>query len=330
MPAKTLRELTDGETIEGIFLTSGKQLRNNRNGQPFLQVDLCDRGGPMTARLWNCDEKRARSFEDGDFVKAKARAQLFQGAMQLILTDIDRAPEGSFNPTDFLPRTEKDVSRLLERLRGFLRSVKSHHLKALGEAFFMEGALVDAFCKAPAGVRQHHAYLGGLLEHVVNMMEVSDRIAPCYPGLDRDLLLCGCLLHDIGKTRELAFESAFGYTDEGQLIGHISLGALQLEDLLAKAAQLTGEAFPESLRLRLHHMIASHHGTLEFGSPKVPMTPEAQALHLVDMMDSKMHQILREIRTHQTDPGAWTPYDASLGRRFFKGARAEGAQENHS
>lgn len=320
MPPKTLRELRDGESFEGVFLASGKQVRSNKNGQPYLQVDLCDRSGPMTARLWNCDEKRAKSFEDGEFVRAKARAQLFQGAMQLILTDIEKAPEGSFNPADFLPRTEMDVSRLLERLRGLIRSMDSHHLRALGEAFLMDGDLIEGFCRAPAGIRQHHAYIGGLLEHVVNMMEVSDRVSPLYPGLNRDLLLCGCLLHDMGKVRELSYQASFGYTDEGQLVGHISLGAIMLEGLLAKAAELTGEPFPSELRLRIHHLIASHHGTLEFGSPKVPMTPEAQALHLIDMLDSKMHQFLREIRAHQTDPGAWTPFDNSLGRKFFKGS----------
>ena len=319
MLAKTLRELRDNETLEGVFLATGKQVRSNKNGQPYLQVDLCDRSGPMTARLWNCDEKRAKAFEDGDFVRAKARAQLFQGAMQLILTDIDKAVDGSFNPADFLPRTEKDVSRLLERLRALLRSMDSHHLRALGEAFLMDSELIEGFSRAPAGIRQHHAYIGGLLEHVVNMMEVADRLVPLYPGLNRDLLLCGCLWDDMGKVRELSYQASFSYTDEGQLIGHISLGAIMLEGLLTKTAELTSEPFPVEMRLRWHHLIASHHGTLEFGSPKVPMTPEAQALHLIDMLDSKMHQFQREIRAHQADPGAWTPFDNSLGRKFFKG-----------
>jgi 3'-5' exoribonuclease len=168
-------------------------------------------------------------------------------------------------------------------------------------------------------VRNHHAYVGGLLEHVVNMMEVTDRIGPLYPGVDRDLLMMGVFLHDIGKTRELSVSRAFAYTDEGQLVGHIAIGIEMLGEKAARVPDLTGESFPRELLLRLKHMIASHHGEMAFGSPVVPMTPEAIALHYIDNMDAKIHTFVRDLREDKNPTTAWTPYSQSLQRRLFKG-----------
>jgi 3'-5' exoribonuclease len=182
----------------------------------------------------------------------------------------------------------------------------------------MDDEFVHAFCKAPAGVRNHHAYVGGLLEHVVTMLDAADRIAPLYPELDRDLFLMGVFLHDIGKVRELSFDRAFAYTDEGQLVGHLVIGVEMLAAKVMRAAELTGEAFPEELLLRLKHLILSHHGTYEFGSPRLPMTPEAIALHYLDNFDAKLNTFTREIR-QDANTSAWTPYNQSLERRLFKG-----------
>ncbi len=172
---------------------------------------------------------------------------------------------------------------------------------------------------APAGIRNHHAYHGGLLEHVVTMMTAADRIAGLYPDLDRDLLLAGIFLHDIGKVDELSYDHAFSYTDEGQLVGHLIMGVAMLRAKIEQTTNLTGEPFPTELRLRLEHMIVSHHGTHEFGSPKLPMTPEAIALHHLDNLDAKLHFYTREIRDDPTRGASWTAFNANLGRRLFKG-----------
>jgi 3'-5' exoribonuclease len=168
-------------------------------------------------------------------------------------------------------------------------------------------------------VRNHHAYIGGLLEHVVRLLEAADRLLPLYPELDRDLLLTGIFLHDIGKVRELSYGRVFSYTDEGQLIGHLVIGVEMLNEKAARVPDLTGEPFPTEILLRLKHMIVSHHGALEFGSPKLPMTPEAIALHYLDNLDAKVHTFARDIREDRNQASAWTPFNQSLQRRLFKG-----------
>src|SRR5205085_4692970 len=183
----------------------------------------------------------------------------------------------------------------------------------------MDDHFVEGLCKAPAGIRNHHAYLGGLLEHVVQLLDVADRVLPLYPQLDRDLLLTGIFLHDVGKVRELSYGRVFSYTDEGQLIGHLVIGVEMLNERAARVPDLTGEPFPAELLLRLKHMIVSHHGSLEFGSPKLPMTPEAIALHYLDNLDAKIHTFTREIRDDPSRESSWTPFIQNLGRRLFKG-----------
>src|SRR5438270_5295008 len=176
----------------------------------------------------------------------------------------------------------------------------------------MDQDFVQAFCKAPAGTRVHHAYLGGLLEHVVTMLDAADRLAPLYPDLNRDLLLMGVFLHDLGKVRELSYDWSFGYTDEGQLVGHLVIGVQMLNDKAARVPDLTGEPFPPDVLLRLQHMIVSHHGSYEFGSPKLPMTPEAIALHYLDNLDAKVHTFVRDIDEDRNGTSSWTPFSQSL------------------
>jgi 3'-5' exoribonuclease len=318
MERRYMAQLTDGDSVEEVYLVVDKQLRANRNGNLYLQLDLRDRTGAMGARLWNVGEPVFRTFEAGDFLRVKGKVQLFQGALQMILSHIERVPETRVDLSDFLPHTEKDVSKLYERLRALLLSVGEPHLRALAECFLMDQEFVDQFCRAPAGVRIHHAYLGGLLEHVVTLLDAADRIAPLYPEVNRDVLLMGVFLHDVGKVRELSYSSSFAYTDEGQLLGHLAIGVEMLDEKARQAAELMAEPFPTELRLRLAHMILSHHGSYEFGSPKLPMTPEAIALHYLDNLDAKVHIFLRDIREDR-GPTPWTPYNANLDRRLYKG-----------
>jgi len=318
MSRRFVEQLAEGESIEDVFLVADKQLRPNRNGNLYLQVELRDRTGSITARLWNATEAQFRTFDPGDFLHVRGKVQAYQGALQVILSGFDRHEPHNIALTDFLPHTEYEIDKLLERLRTFLRKIGNAHLKALAECFLMDDDLIRNFSQAPAGVRNHHAYVGGLLEHVVTMLDAADRLAPLYPHVDRDLLAMGIFLHDIGKTRELSCGRAFTYTDEGQLVGHIIFGVEMLNEKAARVSELTSEPFPAELLWRLKHMIASHHGEQSFGSPVVPMTPEAIALHHLDNLDAKIHTFVREIRAERsTTP--WTQFNPSLGRRLFRG-----------
>jgi 3'-5' exoribonuclease len=320
MGRRFVQHLADGDNVDEVFLVTDKQLRANRNGNLYLQLELRDRTGAISARLWNAGEHLFRSFDDGDFLLVRGKVQLFQGSLQMILSHLERIEAEKIDLTDFLPHTEKDVGKLFARLRALLMRLGNPHLRALAECFLMDDALVQGFCRAPAGVRNHHAYVGGLLEHVVTMLEGADVLLPLYPHLDRDLLLMGIFLHDIGKVRELSYSRSFGYTDEGQLVGHIVLGVEMLNEKVARVPDLTGEAFPPELTLRLQHMIVSHHGTHEFGSPRLPMTPEAIALHYLDNFDAKVHSFTRDIREDRNQASAWTPFNQSMQRRLFKGS----------
>lgn len=320
MSRRFVQQTADGDTVEEVYLVGDKQLRANRNGNLYLQVELRDRTGAISARLWNAGEHLFRSFDTGDFVLVKAKVQLFQGALQMILSHLERVESEKVELSDFLPHTEHDVSKLLERLRGSLMKLQNPHLRALVECFLMDDDLMRDFARAPAGIRNHHAYLGGLLEHVVTLLDGAERLAPLYPELDRDLLLTGIFLHDIGKVRELSYAKSFGYTDEGQLIGHLVIGVEMLNEKVDKVPDLTGENFPRELLLRVKHLIVSHHGSYEFGSPKLPMTPEAIALNHLDNFDAKVHSFTRDIREDRNQTSAWTPYNQSLQRRLFKGS----------
>jgi 3'-5' exoribonuclease len=320
-----VQQFADGDNVEEVYLVVDKQLRANRNGNLFLQLELRDRTGTISARLWNAGEQLFRSFESGDFLLVKGKVQLFQGALQMILNHVNRVAPDQVELADFLPHTEQDVSKLYERLRALLRKLSNPHLRALAECFLMDEEFVRGFCAAPAGIRNHHAYIGGLLEHVVTMLDAADRITPLYPELDRDLLMIGVFLHDIGKVRELTYDRTFGYSDEGQLVGHLVIGVEMLNEQVRRAQELTGEPFPGELLLRLKHLIVSHHGSHEFGSPKLPMTPEAIALHYLDNFDAKLHTFTRDIR-EDANTSAWTPFNSSLQRRLFKGGSGSGAE----
>src|SRR5947209_173643 len=323
MTRRFVTELADGEAVEDVFLVSDKQLRANRNGNFYIQVDLRDRSGIINARLWNAGEPVFRSFDVGDFVRARGKVQLFQGALQVILSGLDKVESGSVELTDFLPHTTQDIGALLQKLKDSLHKIGNPHLRALAECFSMDDDFVRDFCTVPAGVRNHHAYVGGLLEHVVNLLDAAERLAPLYPDVDRDLLFVGVFLHDCGKVRELTCKKAFAYTDEGQLIGHITIGVELVTEKAAEAVKLTGEPFPTELLLRVKHMILSHHGQLDFGSPVVPMTPEAILLATLDNLDAKVNTFIRDIRDDRGATSAWTPYNQSLQRRLFKGGTME-------
>lgn len=329
MSRRYVNQLSHGDSVDEAFLVADKQLRANRQGNLYLQLELRDKTGCVGARLWNATEELARTFEPGDYLLVRGKTQIFQGSLQVILTHIEVMDASRVEPEDFLPQSSQNVGKLYNRLRDVLLGMHDPHLRALVECFLIDEEFVAKFTAAPAGIKNHHAYQGGLLEHVVTMLNVADKILGFYPDVDRDLLLTGIFLHDVGKIEELSYDRAFAYTDEGQLVGHLVMGVEMLRDKVERTADLTGEPFPNELLLRLKHMIVSHHGALEYGSPKLPMTLEAVALHYLDNLDAKLHAFGREIRDDPVRESSWTPYQQSTGRRLFKGAprKAAGTDE---
>ena len=321
MSRRYVNQFAHKEAVNEVFVAGGKQLRPNRNGNLYLQVDLSDRTGTIGARMWNASEAVYQSFDNGDYVRVEGTAQLFQGAMQLIATRLTTVDPGEVDEDDFVQLPSVEVDKLVMRLRETLRSMSDPHLQTLTECFLLDEAFMAEFTQAPAGIKNHHAYHGGLLEHVVTLMEVVLRIGPSYPQIDRDLLLAGAFLHDIGKIRELNYNREMAYSDEGQLIGHVVIAVGMLEEKLREAEKLSGESIPQETVLQLKHMLVSHHGQYDFGSPKLPMTVEAMALHLLDNLDSKINSFDQLMRDDPNIDSPWTHYHPNISRKLYKGER---------
>ncbi len=320
MQRRNVSQLGHQEAVDQVFLASQKQLRPNRNGNLYLQVDLSDRSGSLSARMWNAGDVELRGFDDGDFVHVEGTTQIYQGALQLIATSISRARPEEVDLADFMTLSPGEIDQLAIRLSELLRGLRDPHLQSLAECFLTDDDFMRRFTRSPAGVKNHHAYPGGLLEHVVNLMEIAKLIAHRYPAVDADLLLMGVFLHDMGKIEELNYEKAFSYTDAGQMLGHVVLAVSMLDAKLAQAAELSGEEFPSETALRLKHMIISHHGQYEYGSPKLPMTLEAITLHHLDNLDAKIHHFQQLIRDDANQESPWTQYHQNLNRKLYKGS----------
>lgn len=320
MPRRSVTQLGHQEAVDQVFLASQKQLRPNRNGNLYLQVELSDRTGSISARMWNATESDYRNFDDGDFVRVEGSTQLYQGGLQLIAANICKARFEEVDPSDFMPLTPAEIDQLAVRLGELLRSMSNPQLVTLAECFLMDDEFMKRFMRAPAGVKNHHAYIGGLLEHVLSLMEVVHRLADLYPAIDANLLLMGAFLHDMGKIHELNYDRGFSYSDEGQLIGHVVMAVGILEAKVAEAEKLSGEPIAPELVLRLKHMIISHHGEYAYGSPKLPMTLEAVALHHLDNLDAKIHSFHQQMRDDPNVESAWTHFNQGLGRKLFKGS----------
>ena len=320
MPRRFVSQLGHQEAVNEIFRAADKQLRPNRNGNLYLQVELSDRTGAINARMWNASDAAYRAFDNGDYVRVEGNTQLFQGAMQLIVTRIARVDPSEVQDDEFTPLPAVAVDQLAVRLAEILRTIEDPALLALAECLLVDDELMAKFQRAPAGVKNHHAYPGGLLHHVVGLLEVALRVAPCYPQINRDLLVMGVMLHDIGKVDELCYDRDFAYSDEGQLIGHLVMAVSMLEHKIRDTEKLTGEPFPHETALRLKHMIVSHHGEYEYGSPKLPMTIEAVALYFLDNLDAKIFSFQQQLRDDPNVGSAWTNFNPNLGRKLFKGA----------
>ena len=316
-----VNELSDGDAVDQAFMASEKQLRTNRNGNLYLQVRLSDRTGSITSMLWNANQGHHDSFDNGDYIHVKGTAQLYNGAMQVLSKEIAVIDDNQVDEADFITLSHASIEKMIQRIGDLLRGMSNEHLKNLAECMLLDDELIKRFSTAPAGVKNHHAYHGGLLEHALSLMEVAALIGPRYDGLNVDLLLFGAFIHDIGKTRELTYSPDLGYSTEGQLLGHLVLGVSILDDAIANTEKQTNETFPEELANHLRHMIVSHHGSLEYGSPKVPMSMEAIALHHLDNLDAKLHSVRQLISEDVNKSSNWTVYYPSIGRKLYKGPR---------
>ena len=319
MPRLFVNQLADGSPVDEVFLLADRQLRANRHAETYLLAQLRDKTGQVSGLLWNVTESSIAQLQVGDYVKVKGKIQLFQGNLQLIMNRIDKVAADGLNQADFVQETSVNSTRLLTRLKEILLSIDDAPLRTLMECFLDDEEFMARLAQAPAGIRLHHAYAGGLLEHIVNLLETITRIADLYPNVDSRLLLAGAFLHDIGKVRELEFDAVFGYTDEGQLIGHLVQGVEMVNEHLPEAERRLGSPFPKETLLRVKHMLLSHHGTYEFGSPKLPMTPEAIALHHLDNLDAKVNEYTTLIASDPNSQSTWTPYQATMQRKIFKG-----------
>jgi 3'-5' exoribonuclease len=313
-------QLGHNEQISQVFLASDKQLRPNRNGNLYLQLQLSDRSGAIAARLWNASENDYRAFENGDYVKVEGNTQLFQGNMQLIASAIRRARTDEVDEVDFRVLRSDEIDHMATRLAEMLRTIKLPEVRNLAECFLMDTDFMSKFTTAPAGMKNHHAYQGGLLEHVVSLMELVLVVAPRYPRLDTDKLLVGAFLHDVAKVDELSYDRDIAYTDDGQLLGHMVLAMTMIDDKVREAERLSGEPFPKPLVTEIKHMVISHHGEYEYGSPKLPMTLEAVALHHLDNLDAKLASFTQLMIDCPNVESNWTQYHTNLGRKLYKGA----------
>jgi len=285
-----LNSFEETRVFDTYFLVLHRQLRTTQTNKPYLNVVFCDKTGQLEGRVWDVNDARiAKDFDRGDVVKARGYVSRFNDRLQMKVEQLRKAQPSEVEKADLMPATTYDVQELWQKLIGFIDSFTEPHLKLLAGNIFNDLQIASAFREAPAAKQLHHAYLGGLLEHVISLLTLADRVAPHYAILQRDLLLTGVMLHDIGKIHELSWDVGFEYTTEGILLGHIQIGAS-----LAEKAMDAIPGFPPRLKTLVLHVILSHHGKLEFGSPKLPMIPEALVLNFLDDLDAKMQAVQGE------------------------------------
>jgi 3'-5' exoribonuclease len=285
-----LATFEEGRNFDAFFLVLARQQRTTKTNKPYLNVILGDKTGQLEARIWDpADPRIAKDFEKGAIVKVRGCCSKFEDRLQVKIDHLRIAQDGEVEKSDLLPATGYDVNDLWRQLANFVEDMSNPNLKALIKTILADPSIAAAYREAPAARQLHHAWLGGLIEHVVSLLRLGDRVAGHYPLLDRDLLLTGVILHDIGKIHELTWDIGFDYTIEGTLLGHIQMGV----DMVEKAIATLPE-FPPRLRTLVLHLILSHHGKLEFGSPKLPMIPEALALNFIDDFDAKMQAVMSE------------------------------------
>lgn len=318
-PRRCINQLAAGDILEDqVFLIHAKDLRSTSNGSLYIHCVLADRTGQILGRIWQATDAMYRGMPDGGFLRFKGRVENYKGSLQFIVDAMQPADAATIDPADFMPTTTEDIPAMFERVKTILREIKDPHLLQLMKAFVLDEELMARFRKAPAAVQMHHAFIGGLLEHTRNVLELARLVIPRYPEVSLDLVLAGVFLHDIGKTAELVYDTNFVYSNEGQLLGHIVQATLWVEQKCKQIEQETDQPFPVEIKTALQHIIIAHHGQYDFGSPKIPATPEAIAIHHLDNLDAKLNTYLTRIRTDPDPVSDWTPYISTLGTKLYK------------
>jgi 3'-5' exoribonuclease len=313
MKSPYVNELEPNKVITTNFLVHSKEIRQKKTGELYLSLLLGDRTGELDAKMWDNVSEVLEGFDRDDFVKVKGLIQIFHNRPQLTIHKVRRLDDSEVDYADYFPSSKRDPNEMWLVLRGEVAGMTNPHLKALVEALLDDEEVARRYRQAPAAKQIHHAYLGGLIEHVLSLAALARMTAAHYPYIDRDLLLAGVVLHDIGKIYELNYERGFSYSTEGQLIGHINIALRMVADKLRGLPD-----FPPPLAILLEHMILSHHGQLDFGSPKLPQFPEALLLHYLDDMDSKMECMRSLAENDRQVEGCFTTYSTALARPVLK------------
>ena len=316
MKSPYVSDLKPNQVVTTTLLVHIKDVRQKKSGEPYLSLLLGDRTGEVDAKMWDNVTDVIDTFQRDDFIKVKGLLQVFQNRPQLTIHKMARVLDTEIDFADYFPASTRDPAEMFAELRGFVAGIQNTHLRTLLDAFLDDEPLARMYRIAPAAKHVHHAYLGGLIEHVLSVCNLCRATAAHYKYVDLDLLVTGAVLHDVGKVAELTYDRSFGYSTEGQLLGHIIIGLRLLHEKLQRFPD-----FPAKLRVLVEHMIVSHHGELEFGSPKVPLFPEALLLHHLDNLDSKMECMRSLVAKDRHVEGFWTGYSASLERTLLKKAK---------
>lgn len=308
-----VEDIRAGDRIQDLFLVTEKNMAISQKGNPYLNLKLRDKTGQIDGRVWDRATELNEIFNVGDIIAVQSQAVSFRNVVQLSIARITVADDPAITSSDYLPSSASDIPEMFEKLTAIIQTVQNPHLKALLDRIFGDERTADTFRKAPAAKGFHHAYIGGLLEHTLSVTQLLDLVTRHYRQVNRDLAITGGILHDIGKIHELSFNGTMDYTDEGRLIGHI---VLAVEFVDAQIAEI--KDFPRQLALELRHILLSHHGTLEFGSPKRPKTVEALIVNMIDDLDAKT-QAFGESISGPGNESKWTPYHRLLDRFIYKG-----------
>ncbi len=319
MTHRFVNDLQAGDFLEDeIYLISSKDLRTTAQGKLYIHAILVDRTGQLVARQWQASESGFQDMPEGGFMYFKGRVENYKGNKQFIIDAMRAAEPTAYDVADYMASTSQDIDQMWQRLIEILSQIKHADLKDLVNEFLADEKLMTKVRKAPAAVVMHHAYIGGLLEHTLNLLELALKTIPLYPKLSLDLVLAGLFLHDIGKAEELTYATSFAYSDQGQLLGHIVQATIWIEQKAASVAQKRNKPFPDEVKWVLQHIILSHHGQYEFGSPKLPAIPEAIAIHFLDNLDAKVNTYLSAIESDRDSETHWTNYQRLLGTKILK------------
>ena len=310
-----MNQIKEREVVESIFLVRDKITAMAKNGKPYMTLKLMDCSGEVEGRIWDRVDHLSGCFEKDDFILVNAKASVYLGKMQLIVQDLKKIAEDEVDLADFLPVSSRTMVEMRGELDKLLDSLTDPFIAALLRSFFDDPEFFSLYSRCPAAKGMHHVYLGGLLEHSLAVSALACDVAARYPQVNRDLLISGALLHDVGKIVELSYQRSFDYTDEGKLLGHIIIGVQMIED---RVRSIPG--FPSELATMIKHLLLSHHGQYEFGSPKRPKFLEAVILNFIDDLDSKINGVLSHIAKEQENDDNWTSYHRLYDRYFFKGS----------